>query len=217
MGLALIPEPRHFVKLECELVHGLVPVGVPPELLLRPEGVSMILGNNLAGSRVWATVPPPLVVSKPVLSEESALSLSGVFPACAVTWAQNSKGSTLELLQSWCRQSGVSEYVVPLPELPSSVSRQDWVKKADSSLSGLWDRVLPANEIRDVAQGYFALNELLLHKWMPSNGDFLREAVFQMVVPSDFREVVLKTVHDDCGHLGIKQMYDRVLCYFFWP
>lgn len=49
------------------------------------------------------------------------------------------------------------EHVVPLPDLPSSVSREDWVEsqRADSSLSSLWDKVKPVDKIRDVAQDYF--------------------------------------------------------------
>lgn len=52
---------------------------------------------------------------------------------------------------------------------------------------------------------------------MPCDGDFVGEAIFQVVVPSSFLEVVLQTAHDGCGHLGIKKTYDRVLRYFFWP
>lgn len=38
-----------------------------------------------------------------------------------------------------------------------------------------------------------------------------------MVVPGCFHNVVLQTVHDACGPLGIKETYDRVLRYFFLP
>lgn len=114
---------------------------------------------------------------------------------------------------------GIGEHVVSLPDLPPSVSREDWVKsqKADASLSALWDGVLPAEKVRDVAQGYFVQEDLLVRKWLPCLGDSVGEAVFQVVVPSGFRDVVLKTAHDSCGHLGIKKTYDRVLRYFFWP
>lgn len=88
-------------------------------------------------------------------------------------------------------------------------------QKANASLSALWDGVLPAEKVRDVAQRYFVQEDLLVRKWVPCVGDSVGEAVFQVVVPSGFHDVVLKT--DSCGHLGIKKTYDRVLRYFFWP
>lgn len=58
-------------------------------------------------------------------------------------------------------------------------------------------------KVRDVAQGYFVQGGLLVCKWVPCDGDFVGEAIFQVVVPSNFRDVVLRTVQDGCGHLGI--------------
>ncbi len=62
-------------------------MGVRPELPI--EGVEVILGNGLAGSRVWAgPPPPPIVSSSPVVTgnvDENAQYLPEVFTACAVT------------------------------------------------------------------------------------------------------------------------------------
>ncbi|KAI9517244.1 hypothetical protein NQZ68_008503, partial [Dissostichus eleginoides] len=57
---------------------------------------------------------------------------------------------------SECSKSN-GEHVVSLPDLPSSVSKGDWVRsqKDDSSLSALWTEFLPEEKFRDVAQGYF--------------------------------------------------------------
>lgn len=57
------------------------------------DGVSVILGNNLAlgGGQVWSERPSPLIVSsKPVSTgdvDESVQSLPDVFSACVVTHA----------------------------------------------------------------------------------------------------------------------------------
>lgn len=59
--------PRHLMELDCALVRFLVSVGVRPEL--PAEAVCMILGNDMAGGRVWAGVPLPSVVSNPSGSE----------------------------------------------------------------------------------------------------------------------------------------------------
>lgn len=50
-----------------------------------------------------------------------------------------------------------AKFAVPLPDLPSSISKKDSVKsqRAVPSLSTLWDQVLPVDQVRDVALGYF--------------------------------------------------------------
>ncbi|XP_053274167.1 uncharacterized protein LOC128436464 [Pleuronectes platessa] len=39
----------------------------------------------------------------------------------------------------------------------------------------------------------------------------------QLVLPSGFRELVLKATHDDLGHLGIERTTDLLRSRFFWP
>ncbi|KAJ7986493.1 hypothetical protein DPEC_G00340450 [Dallia pectoralis] len=43
------------------------------------------------------------------------------------------------------------------------------------------------------------------------------EELTQLVLPSEFREVVLKATHDDLGHLGIERTTDLLRSRFFWP
>lgn len=88
IGMELVSVPRHKILLENELVRGAVTVGVRPALPI--DGVSMILGNDLAGSAVWAVGPPsPVVTPEPVACvghDESGQLSSAVF--CSVTRAQ---------------------------------------------------------------------------------------------------------------------------------
>lgn len=68
--------------------------------------------------------------------------------------------SALDMPGSPVSESGVpAKFVVPLPDLPSSISKKDWVerRKADPSLSTLWDQMLPVDQVRDVDLGYFCL------------------------------------------------------------
>ena len=113
--------------------------------------------------------------------------------------------------------NGECEFVVPLPDLPPSVSREEWVEsqQADPTLSALLAGVLPGDQVREVAHGYFFQKGLLVQKWVPCEGDFVREPVFQVVVPENYCHVVLKITHDDSGHLGVRKTYDRILRYFF--
>lgn len=53
MGLKVLAVPVHRMNLNCDLVQGEVPIGVRPELQV--EGVDIILGNSLVGSRVWTS------------------------------------------------------------------------------------------------------------------------------------------------------------------
>ncbi|XP_045930718.1 uncharacterized protein LOC123986486 [Micropterus dolomieu] len=202
MEMGLIPVPRHKMMLECDLVTGVVAVGVRPALPI--DGVAMILGNDLAGGAVWADGPPsPVVVFKPLTSDdygESGRSFPEVFPACAVTRAQSRVAAPGAPEPSVDVECGIT-----FPTLPPSVSRDDWVKsqQTDQSLLSLLSGVLPESEIKNVAHGYFLQDGLLVRKWVPCHGDVVGEPVFQIVVPEDFRNLVLKIAHDESGHLGV--------------
>ena len=82
VGLDVISVPLHQIFLKSELVSGPVIVGIRPTLPV--DGISLILGNDLAGGRVQ---PDPQVISNPnkVLSANEGLTQT--FPACVVTRA----------------------------------------------------------------------------------------------------------------------------------
>lgn len=83
MGLKILPVPLHKMILNCELVNGEVAVGVRPALL---EGVHFILGNGLAGGRVWTDTPPSAVVTScpsDFVAEGSGCSPE-VLPSCVI-------------------------------------------------------------------------------------------------------------------------------------
>ena len=73
MGLDVVLFPEHKMNLDCELVQGEVPMGVRPALPI--EGVDLILGNDLAGSRVWAKYSPPQAVSLSLLQGKNCLKV----------------------------------------------------------------------------------------------------------------------------------------------
>lgn len=55
MGMGIIPVLLHRMDLVCGLVTGQVPVGV--RSMLPVKDIDMVLGNDLARSRVWVDVP----------------------------------------------------------------------------------------------------------------------------------------------------------------
>ena len=81
--------PLHKVNLVSDLVTGSVVVGTRPTLPIK--GVSLLLGNDLAGGKV---VADPKVTSKPITlvsTEKLEEVIPGIFPSCAVTQAMAKK------------------------------------------------------------------------------------------------------------------------------
>nr|XP_046229617.1 uncharacterized protein LOC124050808 isoform X1 [Scatophagus argus] len=217
MGMNVVPVPLHSVVLNCGLVQGEVALGVRPALPI--EGVDVILGNGLAGSRVWPDRPPPPIVSStPTVSvdqDENAQCFPEVFAACAVTRTGSRAKEEFKL-----NDGEVSEAdMVVVPDSLLSVSRSDLVveQRADPSLRPLFELVLATEDVNSVAGGYLLQGELLVRKWLPHGEDFVGKPVFQTVVPAKFRDDILKTAHNQLGHLGVRKTYNYILHYFFWP
>ncbi|KAI5620496.1 hypothetical protein C0J50_19963 [Silurus asotus] len=77
----IVTVPLHSVFLKSDLVTGQVKVGLMSSLPVK--GISLLLGNDLAGGKV---VPSVQLTSKPSIEDESKLNLE-FFPSCAVTRA----------------------------------------------------------------------------------------------------------------------------------
>ena len=77
--------PLHKIFLKSDLVSGYVTVGIRPNLPVK--GVSLLLGNDLAGDRVMAD---PCMSNLPCSCSDIDLAVQnipGLYPACAVTRA----------------------------------------------------------------------------------------------------------------------------------
>lgn len=212
IGLNVMSVPVHKVVLHSDLIQGEVEVAV--RACLPVEGVQVILGNDLAGERVWRNVSPNLVVTPSVTSETVAddFCSSNVFPSCVTTRSMTKKQPDLE--------PELKRVSIPL-EVPSilSVSRNDLIKeqKMDSTLAELFDRVVPYDTIVNLPSGYYLQEDVLCRKWVPHGEFVIGDPVVQVVVPQSLRQVVLKTAHDTSGHLGVKKTYKLLLKNFFWP
>ncbi len=88
IGLNVMSVPLHKLVLQSDLIQGVVEVAV--RSCLPVEGVQVILGNDLAGERVWWDDSPHLVVtsspmaSKPDGDENFVRSLNAL-PSCVIT------------------------------------------------------------------------------------------------------------------------------------
>lgn len=166
----------HRLKLTCGFVSGEVEVGVRPALPV--EGVDLILGNDLAGRKVWAHSAPPLVATQaPVLlpqQDEMNQKAKGEpdesFPACAVTRSMSRERK--EAAQRPKRETTVN---FPIPLQTISKTELIQAQKSDPSLKVLFESVLPTADMASAAQGYFVQGEVLVRKWCAQGGGFCGE------------------------------------------
>ena len=87
--LGVLSVPLHIVYLSTQLVCGPVMIGVRP--FLPVPGISLLLGNDLAGDKVMVN---PCVSPNPRVStvqEDIEQHVPGLFPSCAVTRAMARK------------------------------------------------------------------------------------------------------------------------------
>ena len=217
ISLTVLPVLLHKLVLNCGLVQGEVAMGVRHAFPI--DGVDIIPGNDLAGSRVWAkSSSSPIVTSSPLVKGElyeSAQGFPEVLTACAVTRAMCHAERGLDQIE----KGDKGTFPMSFPDPFLSVSRSDLMAelRADSSLTSLYDWVVTVADGRSAANGYFVQDGLLVRKWMPHGDKFVGDSVLQVVVPSKFCTEVLKAAHDHCVHLGVRKTYAYILRYFFWP
>ncbi len=94
--LSCIRVPLHTVFLTSNLVSCPIKVGV--RLRLPVEGVSLILGNDLAGGKVF---PHPIVTNTPVCDVKLGSQFPSAFSACSVIRAQARKNEDVIYLISF--------------------------------------------------------------------------------------------------------------------
>ncbi|XP_077954043.1 uncharacterized protein LOC144391290 [Gasterosteus aculeatus] len=226
----------HWVYPSSSIVSGRVRVGVVPRLPV--DGVSFLLGNDIAGGRV---VPVPEVVDNPDPAYTGTETDRSVFPACVVTRAQERKMKNVydvsSLYQAVCdpdprppnekdKSPPPSVERIPegseleLVELVDTITKSKVIEcqQNDESLQKCFEAVdKPVTKESNVAYGLE--NGLLVRKWTARPSVGVSECVYQVVLPTLFRQQVLSLAHDYtwAGHLGIRKTYDRVLRHFFWP
>ncbi len=208
MGLNTLSVPLHRVKLHSDLVTGEVVVGLRP--ILPIEGVHLILGNKLAGDRVWPNVP-----SSPMVLSEGDVT-KGV-PVTVVTRSMTKNAECVLTDEAKRGPKAVSLAIPDLSDLSFPFSTDEWSREqhSDSSLAELFTLVLSDSDVHDVARAYFVQDGLLLRKWSPHGEDFVGDPIGQVVLPKKFRSIVLEVAHEKSGHPGVKKTYDRVLRFFF--
>ena len=92
--MGVLEVPLHEVNIKSSLINGNIVIGMRPSLPV--EGISLILGNDLAGERVMVD---PRVVDKPrddERTERLAEKFPGIFPASVVTRSMKAKKEAIK-------------------------------------------------------------------------------------------------------------------------
>ena len=92
--MGVLEVPLHEVNIKSSLINGNIVIGMRPSLPV--EGISLILGNDLAGEKVMVD---PRVVDKPrddERTERLAEKFPGIFPASVVTRSMKAKKEAIK-------------------------------------------------------------------------------------------------------------------------
>uniref|UniRef100_A0A672IAI9 Gypsy retrotransposon integrase-like protein 1 n=1 Tax=Salarias fasciatus TaxID=181472 RepID=A0A672IAI9_SALFA len=234
-----VPVPLHSVKLRSKLISDQFKVALQHSLPVK--GVSLIMGNDIAGGLVSPVIEVFAPPNKPMCLDTLGEDFPSAFPACVFTRAQSRRlGEEVCGLEDTvlCPLFQSAENVSP----SSPVKNQDSVKqvksltdelvlpvtgdtlrkaqKQDPSLTNCVSAAVSSEEASTKKVAYVLEDGLLLRTWMPrKDTDKVLDSVKQVVVPKPFRAQVLALAHDSpwSGHLGVTKTYDRILKHFFWP
>ena len=191
--MGILEVPLHEVNIKSSLINGNIVIGMRPSLPV--EGISLILGNDLAGERVM--VDPRVVENEK--TERLAEKFPGIFPASVVTRSMKAKkeaikeqgkeeiglsGTFLEnidvkfeernkekadkaLMRNESRN--VKENIPEKQESESKsvISRQNLIEEEnnDKELLDLFKIALTPLEAEKVSVGYLIKDNILMRKW----------------------------------------------------
>ena len=191
--MGILEVPLHEVNIKSSLINGNIVIGMRPSLPV--EGISLILGNDLAGEKVMVD---PRVVEKPRDDEETerlAEKFPGIFPASVVTRSMKAKkeqgkeeiglsGTFLENIgvkfeernsekaeKAFMRNESrnVKENIPEKQESESKsvISRQNLIveQSKDKELLDLFKIALTPVEAEKVSVGYLIKENILMRKW----------------------------------------------------
>ena len=190
--MGILEVPLHEVYIKSSLINGNIVIGMRPSLPV--EGISLILGNDLAGERVM--VDPRVVENEK--TERLAEKFPGIFPASVVTRSVKAKeaikeqgkeeiglsGTFLENIdgkfeernkekadkalmrkESWNVKENIPEKQES--ESKSVISRQNLMEEQsnDKELLDLFKVVLTPVKPEKVSVGYLIRDNIMMRKW----------------------------------------------------
>jgi hypothetical protein len=222
----------HRIYLKSDLITGPVIVVVRHNLPF--EGVSLLLGNDLACKKV---VAERIVTNEPAVDAETSEEDAGV-----VTRAMEKKekqtsceGDPFDLSDTFLTDKEYvgnntksfdkarQQYSLWREVNHLSLSGSELVKEQmqDSDIMLLRRRALPLEDASKEPECYYLKDDILMRKWRPPDALPSEEwrQVHQIVVPKIYRQEIIELAHDTplAGHLGVRKTCQKVLQHFYWP
>ncbi|XP_076049782.1 uncharacterized protein LOC143030516 [Oratosquilla oratoria] len=198
--------PLCMLYLRSPITSGYVTLGVVDRLPVK--GVSLLIGNDLAGG---VMLPNAVVSSRPSVENNTSQleqEIPGLFPACAVTrsMSQREGAESSELVSGRlddvdpslpCEESEVDSSQVDLPEI---------------GLGEFFEDPSPAEKTKSSSDDD---SVMALASFSSSPVTRIHH---QIVVPRPLRQDILSIAHDGVGgHLGVRKTYAKILSHFYWP
>ena len=189
--MGVLEVPLHDISIRSSLINGNIVIGMRPSLPV--EGISLILGNALAGEKVMVD---PRVVEKPRDDEKTerlAEKFPGIFPASVVTLLMKAKKEVIK--QQGKEEIGLSGTFLENIEGKFEERNKEKAEKAlmrnesrnvkgnipgkhegesklvieeqrnDKELLGLFKIALTHVEAEKVGVGYLIKDNILMRKW----------------------------------------------------
>ena len=144
-----------------------------------------------------------------------------VSPESSITLVETMSMSATAIPDSYSNESQGS------PVVPSlSLSDLKGKQRADPVLREVIHQLETGEKVPPTARAELPDLPLLLREWnrLELQDDVLyrrrqdgEQLSFQLVLPETLRSVVLASLHDDMGHMGVERTLDLVRSRFFWP
>jgi hypothetical protein len=214
--------PLHNINLQSKLVSGEVQIGIIDSLPF--DGIHLILGNDLAGSKVNID---PILSDKPIISQSPDPIediIPNLYPSCAVTRAMSKQ----QLNSQDADDVDISDTFLPTlldnsRENSEKFSTSNLIteQQNDPDISVLIQHATDETDAANDPICYFMKDGILMRKWRPSTVPVNEEWLvrYQIVIPKTYRSEVLSLAHETplSGHLGINKTYQKIITHFYWP
>ncbi|XP_076036846.1 uncharacterized protein LOC143022507 [Oratosquilla oratoria] len=185
------------VYLRSDIRTGYAQVGVVDKLPV--EGVSLLIGNDLAGG----TMLPNVIVSSCPSAENNTSQLEadipGIFPACAVT---RSMSRRVEAEISEHNEDAHVGVITPQPsenteDVPTQPDLAD-LNLEDPELASCFRRAISEEEAKSESNCYYLSSDILMRKFRPTDSpaNYPWSVRHQIMVPSPLRKEILGIAHD---------------------
>ncbi|XP_066951861.1 uncharacterized protein [Macrobrachium rosenbergii] len=202
--------PLAKVRLCCPYFDGDTVVAVTDKQLPH-SSVQVILGNDLAGSKVLDTnliITDPQIIFNKENTDKQPTNEAEIVQVATRSAREDEKAN----LDKQNRTTAALDII--------DIHKDDFKyhQRADPSLAVCWKKVSDINDLSKTPC-FYQDKDFLFRLFRPSKSPSTHTWLdqHQLVVPSVFRKSLLDLAHSTESHLGIHKTFDRLAENFFWP